>query len=125
MSHMGEANVSMADGLVEMITRPTPITKTTCRQLALRFSLVPGESTLLSLVQAGNGKWKMIASVMDIMKWSPVDDIPCPQFKLAPRMDVRNWLTAYAQAGGPHHNALCFGDARNRLRIAADIAVNG
>ena len=29
----------------------------------------------------------------------------------ATRGDVRDWLTAYAKAGGPHHNAVCFGDA--------------
>jgi len=32
---------------------------------------------------------------------------------------VRDWLTAYALAGGPHHNALCFGDQTNRIRLAA------
>lgn len=33
--------------------------------------------------------------------------------------DVRESLTAYACAGGPHHNAVCFGDARTRLAAAA------
>jgi hypothetical protein len=32
---------------------------------------------------------------------------------------VRQWLTAYAEAGGPHHHAICLGDARPRLKIAA------
>ena len=32
---------------------------------------------------------------------------------------MRDFLTAYAKAGGPHHNAVCFGDARRRLRLAA------
>jgi len=43
-----------------------------------------------------------------------------PHFKL--RIvdgDVREWLTAYAKAGGPHHNAFCFGDATARLRMVA------
>jgi len=45
-----------------------------------------------------------------------------PHFKLAPvEGDIRDWLTAYAKAGGPHHNAMCFGDARQRLKFAADM----
>ncbi len=31
------------------------------------------------------------------------------------------FLTDYARAGGPHHNAVCFGDGRRRLRFAAHI----
>ena len=29
------------------------------------------------------------------------------------------WLTRYAMAGGPHHHAICFGDARPRIEFAA------
>jgi hypothetical protein len=43
-----------------------------------------------------------------------------PHFKLrVPQGDVRDWLTAYANAGGPHHNALCFGNRTDRIRSAA------
>ena len=43
-----------------------------------------------------------------------------PHFKLLPAEgDVRQWLTAYAKAGGPHHHAVCFGDATGRIRAAA------
>ena len=45
--------------------------------------------------------------------------IAAPHFKLRPRGDVRDFLTAYAKAGGPHHNAVCFGDARPRIMAAA------
>jgi len=44
-----------------------------------------------------------------------------PHFKLKPAGDVRRFLTDYANAGGPHHNAVCFGDARRRLRLAAKL----
>jgi L-arabinose isomerase len=121
MSHMGEANVAMADGRIDLIARAAPITKTIYRQLALRFPLRTGEVTFFSLVQAGSGKWRAIASAMDIIEWLPVENIPCPQFKLVPRVNVRDWLTSYAKAGGPHHNAVCFGDARNRLKLAFEI----
>jgi hypothetical protein len=42
-----------------------------------------------------------------------------PHFKIRPTGNVRDFLTAYANAGGPHHNAVCFGDVRRRLRFAA------
>jgi len=121
MSHMGEANVAMAKQPVEMVARPTPITPTIYRQLALRFSMPPGEATLFALAQAAGSRWRLIVSVMDIVDWTIAQTIPCPQFKLAPRGDVRDWLTAYAKAGGPHHNAVCRGDARAKLKIAADM----
>ena len=44
-----------------------------------------------------------------------------PHFKLSPNREVREFLTAYARAGGPHHNAVCFGDARRRLRLLAGL----
>jgi L-arabinose isomerase len=44
-----------------------------------------------------------------------------PHFKLRAARDAREFLTAYARAGGPHHNAICFGDARRRLKVAAEL----
>jgi len=44
-----------------------------------------------------------------------------PHFKIKPVGDVRKFLTDYALAGGPHHNAVCFGDARRRLKLAAEM----
>ena len=46
--------------------------------------------------------------------------MPVPHFKLrATPGDVREWLTAYAKAGGPHHNAVCFGNATPRIHATA------
>lgn len=44
----------------------------------------------------------------------------CPHCRILPSHgDVRDWLTAYGKAGGPHHHALCFGDATGRIQAAA------
>ena len=51
----------------------------------------------------------------------PLDGLDVPHFKLEPAGDVRDFLTAYANAGGPHHNAVCFGDARPSLKLAAGL----
>ena len=124
MSHMGEANVAMArtDRKVPLVARPTPITRTRGRQLALVTSFQPGPATLCALVRGPNGRWRLIASRMEIDDFGPLASMAVPHFKLRPAQgDVRDWLTAYAKAGGPHHNAVCFGDATRRIRAAAEL----
>ena len=121
MSHMGEANAAMArrDRRVPLVARATPITRTRDRQLALVVSFEPGPATLVALAQAAGGKWRIIASLMTVDDFGPLPTLFVPHSKLKPAGDVRQFLTAYAKAGGPHHNAVCFGDARRRLRLAA------
>ena len=121
ISHMGEANVAMArrDCRVPLVARPAPITRTRDRQLALLVSFEPGPATLAALALGPGGKWRIIASPMAIDDFGPLPALFVPHSKLKPAADVRQFLTSYALAGGPHHNALCFGDARRRLRLAA------
>ena len=123
MSHMGEANVAMArrDRKVALVARPTPITRTRDRQLALVTSFEPGPATFAALTQVGGGKWRIIAGAAAVEDFGPLPGFCVPHFKLKPASGVRQFLTAYATAGGPHHNAVCFGDARRRLRFAAGL----
>jgi L-arabinose isomerase len=123
MSHMGEANVAMArrDRKVPLRARRSPITRTRGGQLALATSFEPGPATLASLTQGAGGRWRLITSAMTIPDFGPLEGLEVPHFKLAPRRDVREFLTDYALAGGPHHLAVCFGDARRRVRFAASI----
>jgi L-arabinose isomerase len=123
MSHMGEANVAMAraDRKVPLVARPTPITRTQKRQLALVTSFEPGPATLCALTLGPCGRWRLVASAMSILDFGPLGSLPTPHFKMAPGRDVRDFLTAYAMAGGPHHSAVCLGDARPRLRVAAQL----
>ena len=54
--------------------------------------------------------------------YGPLPGFCVPHAKLKPASgDVRQFLTAYATAGGPHHNAVFFGDALPRLRFAAEL----
>ncbi len=123
MSHMGEANVTMArrDRKVPLVARPGPITRTRDRQLALVTSFEPGPATFAALTQVGGGKWRIIAAPAEIQDYGPLPGFCVPHFKLKPAGSVRQFLTNYANAGGPHHNAVCFGDARRRLRFAAGL----
>jgi L-arabinose isomerase len=121
LSHMGEANVAMArrDRKVPLVARPTPITRTRDRQLALVTSFEPGSATLAALTLGPGGKWRLITAPVTIDDFGPQPEFCVPHFMLKPAGDVRRFLTGYAEAGGPHHNAVCFGDARRRLRMAA------
>ena len=59
---------------------------------------------------------------MTIADYGPLATMDVPHFKLLPDSgNIREFLTAYAKSAGPHHNAVCFGDARARLRLAADL----
>lgn len=122
MSHMGEANVFMSrtDRKVRMVARPGQITRTRHGQLGLVTNLRPGPATLFSLTLAGPGRWRIVYCVGDIPDYGP-QGMSVPHFKFAPRMDVRDFLTRSSKAGGPHHNAICFGDASRRVGLLADI----
>lgn len=123
MSHMGEANVAMArpDRPIPLVARPTPIVPTRARQLALITNPTPGPATFAALAQGPGGRWRIIAAPVRITDTPPRPGFYVPHFNLAPDGDVRTFLSRYAQAGGPHHNAVCFGDARRRLRFAAEM----
>ena len=123
MSHMGEANVAMArtDCKVPLVARPTPIVPTRKRQLALVTSFEPGPATLCALTPGPHPPWSLVASPMAIADFGPLAHLAVPHFKMVPQGDVRDFLTAYATSGGPHHSAVCFGDALPRLRIAAEM----
>jgi len=123
LSHMGEANVAMArpGRKVPLAARPTPITRTRGRQLALVTSFQPGLATLCALTLGPGGRWRLIAGRGRIGDFGPLPAMQVPHSKFIPDRDVRDYLTAYALAGGPHHAAVCFGDALRRLRMLADL----
>ncbi len=122
MSHMGECNPAMArtDRKVPLVARPAPIARIRGRQLALVVSLQPGPATLAALTLGSEGRWRLVVSRVQVADFSPLPSMAVPHFKLQIiDGDVRDWLTAYAKAGGPHHNALCFGNATKRLQLVA------
>ena len=123
MSHMGEANAAMArlDRPIPLVARPTPITRTRDRQLTLVTSFEPQEATFMALTLGAGQRWRFITAPTTIEDFGPLPSLCVPHFKMKPKGDVRDFLTAYAQAGGPHHNAVCFGDARRKLRLLAQL----
>lgn len=123
MSHMGEANAAMArtDRKIPLAARQWPITRTRHGQLALVVCLQPGPATLCALTIGPNNSWRLVCSHMRVADFGPLESMPVPHFKLRPEGDVRDFLSNYARAGGPHHGAVCFGDARGRLKTLAQL----
>jgi len=123
LSHMGEANARMhrKDMKLRLVKRETPIVPVLGSQLALAVNYQPGSATLTALTLAQQGRWRIIASPVTIPDFGPVSHLAVPHAKASPKSDVREFLTAYASAGGPHHMAVCFGDARSKLRLFAKL----
>jgi len=123
LSHMGEANVAMArtDRKVRMVRRDEPLVPIRGNQLALAVNYAPGPATLTALTLTAGQKWRIIAAPMTIVDFGPLEHLVVPHAKIRPAGDVRDFLTAYATAGGPHHLAVCYGDARSGLRLLAKL----
>ena len=123
VSHMGEANVGMnrRDRKPRVVKREASLVPIRGSQLAPVVSFEPGEATLVALTLTAGQHWRLIAAPMTIEDFGPLEVLAVPHSKIKPKGDVREFLTGYAKAGGPHHLAVCFGDARRRLRMLAGI----
>lgn len=119
LSHMGEANVAMArkGRKVRMLRRQRPIVPMLGNQLVLPVNYEPGPATLTALTLTAGQRWRIIASAGSILEYGPLETLAVPHAKFCSAGNVRDFLTAYATAGGPHHIAVCFGDAREKLRV--------
>jgi L-arabinose isomerase len=87
----------------------------------LATAFEPGDATLMALTIAAEQRWRIISSAITIEDFGPLEQLAVPHTKARFRGDVRAFLTEYAKAGGPHHLAICFGDARRRLGMLADL----
>ena len=118
---MGEANAAMAapGRKIRLVRRPTPIVPIRGNQLALVFSYQRGEATLSTLTLTAGQRWRIIAAAVRVEDFGPLEHLAVPHSKIHTPLDVRDFLNAYFQAGGPHHLALGFGDARKRLAYLA------
>ncbi len=121
LSHMGEANVAMArsNRKVRLVRRQRSLVPIRGKQLALACTFQPGAATLAALTLTAGQRWRIIAAPVTIEDFGPLEQLAVPHAKITPAGDVRDFLTAYASSGGPHHLAVCFGDARSRLALAA------
>lgn len=122
LSHMGEASVAMVDPAtkVRLVKSARPLVPMQASQLVLVTQFKPGPATLSALTLTAGQRWRIIAGLVEIEPFGPCEGLQVPHTKVRPgHGDVRDFLSAYARAGGPHHLAICFGDARRELSAAA------
>ena len=76
---------------------------------------------MTALTLTAGQRWLIIASDVVIEDFGPLEQLAMPHTKIRPAIgDVRDFLTAYGSVGGPHHLAICFGDARDKLALTAE-----
>jgi L-arabinose isomerase len=123
MSHMGEANPKFArkDMPVQLIMDDLGIVDIKYPPVLLRFSLEPGDVTLVSLTTLGYGQMKFIVTEGKIVDFPPIPAISKPHFKFAPDGDLSEFLTQFSIEGGSHHQALVYGRMSGTISKIADI----
>jgi len=111
MSHMGEGNWKMArkDRPVELVVSGLNIADLKLPPVMLRFSLEPGDVTLVSLTTLANGKFKFIVTEGKVPDFPPVPAIANLHYKFTPDGDLCDFLTKFSMEGGSHHQALAYG----------------
>lgn len=120
LAHMGEANPALArTDYPVRLRRRSELVKVNGGQLVLTFAYQPGPCTLAVLTPGPNRRWRIVASRMAFSDAAPFAEAETPQSLIRPAGDVRQWLTAYGKAGGPHHLAVAAGDAVEPLRALA------
>jgi len=111
MSHMGESNPSMArdDGPIELVPSDFQLADLERRPLLLRFSLAPGEVTLVNLTTGADGGFKITATEGRVLDFKPIPGINTPHFKFQPDGPLEEFLTELCREGTSHHFALAYG----------------
>ena len=111
MSHMGEGNWKMArkDRPVDLIVSKLGIADLKLPPVMLRFSLEPGDVTLVSLTTLADSKLKFIVAEGKIPDFPPVPAISNLHFKFSPDGNLCDFLTRFSMEGGSHHQALAYG----------------
>ena len=121
MSHMGESDarfikegsspyLTMREGFLN--PRPSVI---------YRFQAQPGEVTFVNLCPAGNGRYRLVMGLLDIVDAPVLDRIVAPHYQVRTRMPVGAFLEEYAQAGGGHHLYVARGNILDELAIVSRI----
>lgn len=121
LSHMGECNLAMArpGGTTRLAARPFPWGA--CKRIPVAvFQLRPGAVTLAGISETpAADSFRMLAFCGRVLEAPDHPNLKNPYARLQPGPDARAFVERYTGAGGTHHLALVYGDARREL---ADLA---
>ena len=130
INHMGEMNVSLADGAAVLMTKDMPFLKVGAPAIAIgRFK--PGGAVLVNLAPGPDDSFTLILAPVAMLGVEGEDnmtDLIRGWFR--PAMPVADFLESYSRLGGTHHSALVYGDATEDLArfgelMGWDVAVLG
>ena len=120
LSHMGEANYALADGDVHLVKKEFAFGD--CDDPATPvFSFKPGEATLINLIPAPGGGFRMITARVEMQPWEVDVSLQSPQGYFKPvGGDLSAFLTEYSAYGGSHHLGIAYGDNSDKIaKLAA------
>jgi len=119
LSHMGEGNYAMADGRVHLVKKDFAFGD--CASPATPvFAFKPGDATLVNLVPAPSGGFRLITARALMQKWDVNLQLQSPQGYMEPEKPLTEFLNEYSAHGGSHHLTLTYGDNAGKMaKLAA------
>jgi L-arabinose isomerase len=122
-NHMGEGNLAFAreDMPKRLVRKPFGFGGSVEYNAVPSFVLREGDATLMNLTTGQGGGICIIASEGKVVDFKPVTGVDSPHGKFRPDRPFKEYLSAYAQAGGTHHGALCYGRRADDIRLLCGI----
>jgi L-arabinose isomerase len=81
------------------------------------FTPRPGRATLTSLVYAGDGKFRLVLALGDILEKNDLTGCEMPYFFWRPDSGIEKCVESWLALGGTHHEVISLGDVRTRWKM--------
>ena len=85
------------------------------------FTPEVGRATLTSLAYKGNGKYKLVLAMGDILPKSDLIGCEMPYFFWRPDAGIEDCVEGWLRNGGTHHEVINLGDLANRWKILCNM----
>jgi L-arabinose isomerase len=85
------------------------------------FTPEVGRATLTSLAYKGNGKYKLVLAMGDMLPKSDLIGCEMPYFFWRPDAGIENCVEGWLRQGGTHHEVINLGDVRNRWKMLCNM----
>ena len=85
------------------------------------FTPEVGRATLTSLTYKGNGKYKLVLAMGDMLPKSDLIGCEMPYFFWRPDAGIENCVEGWLRQGGTHHEVINLGDVRNRWKMLCNM----
>lgn len=83
------------------------------------FTPEPGEATILSFADVGNGKYRFVVAAGEILDKCDLNGCEMPYLFFKPRAGFERCAEEWLRLGGTHHEAVTLGDTRGFWKMLA------